>query len=80
MMADVSTVGEHCWWLCMSNSSVADCWLLAIDLVELEANTSVLPDEFIAHRLGMIPLNSANCDEAIRWTRVHGSSFTLLCS
>jgi len=43
---------------------------VAIDMVEIETNTTVLPDEFIAHRLGMIPLVSANCDEAIRYTRV----------
>ena len=39
-------------------------------MVEIETNTTVLPDEFIAHRLGMIPLVSTNCDEAIRYTRV----------
>ena len=44
--------------------------LLAIDMVEIEINTTVLPDEFIAHRLGMVPLISTNCDEAIRYTRV----------
>lgn len=43
---------------------------LAIDMVEIEINTTVLPDEFIAHRLGMVPLMSSNCDEAIRYTRV----------
>lgn len=43
---------------------------LAIDLVEVETNTSVLPDEFIAHRLGMIPLVSHNCEEGMRYTRV----------
>lgn len=46
---------------------------LAIDMVEIEINTTVLPDEFIAHRLGMIPLVSTNCDEAIRYTRVCGA-------
>jgi hypothetical protein len=39
-------------------------------MVEIEINTTVLPDEFIAHRLGQIPLLSSNCDEAIRYTRV----------
>lgn len=39
-------------------------------MVEIEINTTVLPDEFIAHRLGMVPLLSSNCDEAIRSTRV----------
>ncbi|KAH8827981.1 insert subdomain of RNA polymerase alpha subunit [Flagelloscypha sp. PMI_526] len=45
---------------------MADIPTVAIDLVEIKINTSVLPDEFLAHRLGMIPLMSANCEEAIR--------------
>ncbi|KAI0769600.1 DNA-directed RNA polymerase [Trametes elegans] len=48
---------------------MADIPTVAIDMVEIETNTTVLPDEFIAHRLGMIPLVSANCDEAMRYTR-----------
>ncbi|KAF5393504.1 hypothetical protein D9757_000598 [Collybiopsis confluens] len=48
---------------------MADLPTVAIDLVEIEANTTVLPDEFIAHRLGMIPLVSTNCDVAMRYTR-----------
>ncbi|EGN99713.1 hypothetical protein SERLA73DRAFT_88301 [Serpula lacrymans var. lacrymans S7.3] len=48
---------------------MADIPTIAIDIVEIEANTTVLPDEFIAHRLGMVPLVSANCEEGIRYTR-----------
>ncbi|KAH7927153.1 insert subdomain of RNA polymerase alpha subunit [Leucogyrophana mollusca] len=47
----------------------ADIPTVAIDMVEIEENTTVLPDEFLAHRLGMIPLVSVNCDEAIRYSR-----------
>jgi len=68
-MADIPTVG-----VCVIISAELVIPLLillvAIDMVEIETNTTVLPDEFIAHRLGMIPLVSANCDEAIRYTRV----------
>ncbi|KAJ7462328.1 DNA-directed RNA polymerase II, subunit 3 [Mycena galericulata] len=48
---------------------MADLPTIAIDLVEIQANTTVLPDEFIAHRLGMIPLVSSNCLEGMRYNR-----------
>lgn len=68
MQADIPTVGE--WYHNDQSGQVKLTSAKAIDMVEIEANTTVLPDEFIAHRLGMIPLVSANCDEAMRYTRV----------
>ncbi|QDS73657.1 hypothetical protein FKW77_002520 [Venturia effusa] len=41
---------------------------MAIDLVEVEVNTSVLADEFICHRLGLVPLSAHGVD-SVRYSR-----------
>ena len=59
---------------------LAEIPTVAIDLVEVLENTSVIPDEFLAHRLGLIPLNSKDADQ-LNYTRdCECDSYCDLCS
>lgn len=40
-------------------------------------NTSPIPDEMLAHRLGLVPLISRNAIKGLRYTRVSLASLTL---
>ena len=48
---------------------LAEIPTVAIDLVDVRKNTSVLPDEFLSHRLGLIPLLSKDCHKDMEYTR-----------
>lgn len=49
---------------------------LAIDLVDIEINSSPLHDEFLAHRLGLLPIDSTFIDQ-MKFPRVR-NAFQLL--
>ena len=48
---------------------IAEIPTIAIEIVDVVQNTSVLVDEFIAHRLGMIPLDSRDCSDDFYYTQ-----------
>jgi len=53
---------------------------MAIEMVQVAENTSPLNDEFIAHRLGLIPLCSDNVDEFSYQNVCKCTSFCDQCS
>ncbi|GFZ49328.1 DNA-directed RNA polymerase II subunit RPB3 [Saitozyma sp. JCM 24511] len=53
----------------LRRTMMADVPTIAIDQVLFLQNTSPLPDEMLAHRLGLVPLISRNVINGLRYTR-----------
>ena len=59
---------------------ISEVPIMAIEMVQVAENTSPLNDEFIAHRLGLIPLRSNNVDSFSSHGECNCTDFCEKCS
>lgn len=64
----------------LRRTMISDVPTLAIDLVYINDNSSVMHDEFLAQRLGLIPLKSETLDEFEFFRDCHCRPFCAKCS
>ena len=50
----------------LRRAMLAEIPTIAVELVDISMNSSVLPDEFLAHRLGLIPLDSRGVSQEMQ--------------
>jgi len=64
---------KRSWWRRERERDGERELMAGIDQVLFTQNTSPIPDEMLAHRLGMVPLISQKVMDGLRYTRVSGS-------
>jgi len=71
---------NFCYLNSLRRTIMGDMPTLSVDLVYIEKNSSLLHDEFIAHRLSLLPLDSQNIKNLNYSMDCECNSYCQLCS